>query len=363
MTPSKDHYTRASPTPCKSDPYVVAPSARRPHSLACADAAFLCVRRFTRFLVGNCSSWVPSYRSRTQSRGRKQDDLTRVARQRTSSPSSFCSALIPVWPCLHTARTRLRLRPQPMHNRSHLHSPRLCLLQVDLSSRPSLLAVAETMRSAHGHVGLLVNDAGIALSRHIQLPLSLRSASADAVDVRVLQRVLWDEASLDDFRTSFSVNVTGAYDRTIAFPNLLHAANARRASVPYALSKAATTHLGNIFVKLLKEYRIRSNVLAPDIFPSDMTAGVVPDEDVTQDVPLQRAAGADDMAGLILSLASRAGAYVNGTVHTPLCINYFGVIIEEQYSELTLRSIFDVQNEMSMVVMTVAMARRLTVPW
>ncbi|KAA1476858.1 NAD-P-binding protein [Dentipellis sp. KUC8613] len=223
----------------------------------------------------------------------------------------------------------------------HSKHGRLIPLEADITSRPSLLTAAETVRSAHGYVDLLVNNAGVALSRHIQPPPppSPRSASEDAAGVRALQRALWDEASPDDFRTSFAVNVAGAYDCTVAFLDLLHAANARRGkggvtsqvltvssvagfrrdervySVPYALSKAATTHLGKMLVNLLKEYKIRSNVLAPGIFPSDMTAGVVPDKDVAQDVPLQRAGGADDMAGMILYLASRAGAYVNGTVH------------------------------------------------
>ncbi|TFY54029.1 hypothetical protein EVG20_g9873 [Dentipellis fragilis] len=286
-----------------------------------------------------------------------------------SSPLPFHSPLTPVGPRLYTMiPTRPNLQPEPnprkpthTHTRPHLRSPRPCFfrrsgprepqkhdllipLQADITSRPSLLAAAETVRTAHGHVDLLVNNAGIALSRHIQPPPppTPRSAEAEAAGVRALQRALWDEASPDDFRTSFAVNVAGAYDCTVAFLDLLHAANAngrgracggvtsqvltvssvagfrrdeRVYSVPYALSKAATTHLGKMLVNLLKEYKIRSNVLAPGIFPSDMTAGVVGDEDVAQDVPLQRAGGADDMAGMILYLASRAGAYVNGTVH------------------------------------------------
>lgn len=39
-------------------------------------------------------------------------------------------------------------------------------------------------------------------------------------------------------------------------------------SVSYTLSKAATTHLGKMLAHFLKDWQIRSNVIAPGIFPS-----------------------------------------------------------------------------------------------
>ena len=46
-----------------------------------------------------------------------------------------------------------------------------------------------------------------------------------------------------------------------------------------------------------------------------MTEGFMNDGLVQAGVPLGRAGTANDMAGLILFLASKAGAYVDGTVH------------------------------------------------
>jgi len=49
--------------------------------------------------------------------------------------------------------------------------------------------------------------------------------------------------------------------------------------------------------------------------PAEMIAGVVQLPHAANDSPLQRAGCADDIAGLILYLASRAGGFVDGTVH------------------------------------------------
>ena len=48
---------------------------------------------------------------------------------------------------------------------------------------------------------------------------------------------------------------------------------------------------------------------------AEMTDGLMSDALVQAGVPLGRAGTANDMAGLILFLASRAGSYVDGTVH------------------------------------------------
>lgn len=91
-------------------------------------------------------------------------------------------------------------------------------------------------------------------------------------------------------------------------------------SPSYTLSKTACTHLGKLMANLLAPWGIRSNVLAPGVFPSEMTAApITPDtrldiNQLTTAVPLKRPGTEEEMAGTILYLASRAGAYVNGSV-------------------------------------------------
>ena len=81
---------------------------------------------------------------------------------------------------------------------------------------------------------------------------------------------------------------------TIAFLDLLAAGNAQRPmdaptsqvitvssvaalrrdekqfSIPYALSKSAVLHLAKMFVGIFKDFNIRSNVIAPGLYPSGM---------------------------------------------------------------------------------------------
>ncbi|TFY77833.1 hypothetical protein EWM64_g6180 [Hericium alpestre] len=209
---------------------------------------------------------------------------------------------------------------------------RIIPLQGDITDRDSLLAAAQTLREKHGYINLLVNNAGVALGN--RRPQDYRG------DIRALQSALWNDAAPGDFEGCFGINVTGTYYCTVAFLDLLHEGNLRTAdatgvtsqvlsvssiasfrrdersySIPYTLSKVACTHMGKAWVNLLRDWKIRSNVLAPGIFPSDMTQEIVTSADVMKDVPLKRPGSQEDVAGTVVYLASRAGAYVNGTVH------------------------------------------------
>ena len=89
-------------------------------------------------------------------------------------------------------------------------------------------------------------------------------------------------------------------------------------SFAYSSSKAAihmlTRHLGAI----LAPDHITVNAIAPGVFPTRMTAFrfEVPggEEQVRAMIPLDRPGRPDDLAGTAIYLASRAGAYVTGSV-------------------------------------------------
>lgn len=168
-------------------------------------------------------------------------------------------------------------------------------IQGDISSKESLKAVADTIKQRHGYINLLVNNAGVLLGNQPKLP-----TPADAGgDITKLQEVLWKTETAETFRTTFDVNVAGVWFTTVAFLELLHEGNKRTLapggsgvssgvitiaslaslrrdsgvfSLSYTVSKAAVHHLGKMIAHYLKDWKIRSNLINPGLYPSGSSA-------------------------------------------------------------------------------------------
>ena len=86
----------------------------------------------------------------------------------------------------------------------------------------------------------------------------------------------------------------------------------------YSASKTAVLHLSKILAKELAGHHITVNALAPGPFVSKMTAFATADEGMREkvgsDVPLGRVGRDEDIAGCMLFLCGRGGAYVTGAV-------------------------------------------------
>jgi NAD(P)-dependent dehydrogenase (short-subunit alcohol dehydrogenase family) len=84
----------------------------------------------------------------------------------------------------------------------------------------------------------------------------------------------------------------------------------------YAAAKAAVHYLAKSLAKRLGPDNITVNVIAPGFFESEMT--VITSDEMRQMVvgmvPRRRTGTPEDMAGAAIYLASRAGAYVTGSV-------------------------------------------------
>ncbi|KAG6377188.1 NAD(P)-binding protein [Boletus reticuloceps] len=278
---------------------------------------------------------------------------------------------------------------------------RMIPLEGDITSRDSLLSVAQTVKSRHGYIDLLVNNAGISrnlLPPHLPSPLDETDFPREETipSIKAFQDVLWNTGGPVGFAETFETNVTAVYFTTVAFLELLHFGNLRRGALPpkfitksnkngesasrrastsngtstpyfslppspsdkslplpmdaslastveglppptsqvitisssgsfrvdarvlsisYTLAKHACTHLGKLLANLLADWNIRSNVLCPGVWPSEMTnlEHLTPAL-LARAVPLGRSGTLAEMAGPILFLAGRAGAYVNGAV-------------------------------------------------
>jgi NAD(P)-dependent dehydrogenase (short-subunit alcohol dehydrogenase family) len=85
----------------------------------------------------------------------------------------------------------------------------------------------------------------------------------------------------------------------------------------YHPAKAAVHHLTMTLAKKLVKEGIAVNAIAPGLFPSKMTAFMMPGGDeslVSQAIPMGRAGRPSDMVGTVVYLASAASAFTTGAI-------------------------------------------------
>ena len=84
----------------------------------------------------------------------------------------------------------------------------------------------------------------------------------------------------------------------------------------YSTSKAAVHHLTRVLARTLAARNITVNAVAPGPFESKMMAATLErfKDAIVANCPLGRIGEPDDMAGVAIYLASRAGAYLTGVV-------------------------------------------------
>ncbi|RYN71953.1 hypothetical protein AA0117_g9119 [Alternaria alternata] len=201
-------------------------------------------------------------------------------------------------------------------------------LQTDVTSKSDLSAAVDHIASKSGYVNLVVANSGITGP-------TLKGLEKGA-SLAEFRSHLWNW-DMNDFTQTFALNTTAAFFTVVAFLELLDKGNKAgnveqksqvicissagafnrvpMAGYAYAGSKAAAVHIMKALATTLVPYDIRSNVLAPGLYPSEMTAGMLTQDKWPRDfIPEQRAGNIKDMAGALLFLTSRAGAYINGNV-------------------------------------------------
>jgi NAD(P)-dependent dehydrogenase (short-subunit alcohol dehydrogenase family) len=184
-------------------------------------------------------------------------------------------------------------------------------LPADLQTEEEAIRLADTYREHERVLHVLVNNAGANWGE----PLETFPASAwdKVLNLNVkapffLTRALLPqlEAAATDDDPARVVNI-GSIDG-IQVP-LLH-------TYSYSASKAAIHHMSRVLAKELGPRRITVNAVAPGPFESKMMAETLRTfgDSIAASSPLGRIGRPDDMAGVALYLAGRAGAYVTGAV-------------------------------------------------
>jgi NAD(P)-dependent dehydrogenase (short-subunit alcohol dehydrogenase family) len=184
----------------------------------------------------------------------------------------------------------------------------------DISTPGGALALAEATR-AHfgGSLDILVNNAGVVWGAPLE---EFPSIGWEKVLHTNVEGVFHLTVSLLDALRASATPADPA--RVINIGSIDGLRTPAMENYSYSASKAAVHMLTRHLAKRLASEHITVNAIAPGPFESKMMAFALDNpetrEAIEQTVPLGRIGRADDVAGLMLFLASRAGAYVTGTV-------------------------------------------------
>ncbi|KAH6674638.1 hypothetical protein B0J14DRAFT_590444 [Halenospora varia] len=232
-------------------------------------------------------------------------------------------------------------------------------LQGDVTSKESLASIAKRVEKEVGFVNLVIANAGLASPGQLIFDISPQS-SIEEISEYMLSRP-WEA-----YTEQFNIHFTSTLYTCLSFLTLLKSGNTT-SNLPfssqiiatgsaqafnknplsgfgYSASKAAETHLIKSLAFYLAPNNIRCNVLSPGFYRSDMTARAIEmfenrgmngvdggekggkngrkeGEGGEGDVkiptfvsPMGRAGREEEIAGIILMMAGRGGAYMNGGV-------------------------------------------------
>jgi NAD(P)-dependent dehydrogenase (short-subunit alcohol dehydrogenase family) len=211
----------------------------------------------------------------------------------------------------------------------------------DVTSKESLVSIAETIKNEVGYVNLVCCNSGT-----MPKPVGIKPTETTLAE--------YAKAALNlepqDWNNTFATNTTSIAFTTFAFLELLDAGNKKTpnstpgrssqvlvtssiggylrapgSNMAYCASKAAATHLVKHLAGTLAPFNIRINGLAPGLFPTELAGNVIAAVGAKGDpleegsispkiIPATRVGREEDMVGTVMYLTSAAGAYLNGNV-------------------------------------------------
>jgi NAD(P)-dependent dehydrogenase (short-subunit alcohol dehydrogenase family) len=184
-------------------------------------------------------------------------------------------------------------------------------IPADLSRHDECLRLADLVAADDADLHILVNNAGATWGE----PLESFPASAwdKVLDLNVKSPFWLVQALLPALRRA------GTADDPARVINVGSIDGIHVSKLPvysYASSKAAVHQLTRVLARELGPQHITVNAVAPGPFESKMMAATLEafGDSIAASAPLRRIGRPDDMAGVAVFLASRAGSYLTGAV-------------------------------------------------
>ena len=184
----------------------------------------------------------------------------------------------------------------------------------DLSKMADIERIAEQV-SAHfgGELDVLVNNAGATWGASIdEYP---ESGWDKVFDLNIKAVFFMTQKCLPMLRKAGSL--PDATSRVINIGSISGIQYSLDGAWAYHPAKAGVHHLTKVMAKQLIKEGIAVNAIAPGLFPSKMTAFLMPGGDesmVSEAIPIGRPGRKSDMVGTVVYLASDAGAFNVGSI-------------------------------------------------
>ncbi|MCI4674525.1 SDR family oxidoreductase [Mycolicibacterium litorale] len=184
-------------------------------------------------------------------------------------------------------------------------------IPADVSRREECSRLAAEVLADDDELHILVNNAGATWGE----PLESFPASAwdKVLDLNVKSPFWMVQELLPGLRKA------GTHDDPARIINIGSIDGIQVPALPiysYSASKAALHQLTRVLAKELGPQHITVNAVAPGPFPSKMMAATLDafGDAIAASTPMRRIGRDDDMAGVAIFLAGRAGSYVNGAI-------------------------------------------------
>ena len=179
----------------------------------------------------------------------------------------------------------------------------------DVGDRAAMAAAFDAAEKAFGPVTVLVNNAGI--GRQARVLEQTEEVWRDVLGVNL--DAVWFAAQAAARRMA-KAGVPGSIVNIASVLGF----SAGRSLSAYAVAKAGVVQLTKAMALELGPLGIRVNAIAPGYFVTEINAEFLTSEKgaaMAKQIPLGRFGAEGDLDGLLLLLASNAGAFITGSTH------------------------------------------------
>lgn len=177
---------------------------------------------------------------------------------------------------------------------------------VDISEVAQVTALVDAVEKEFGAIDILVNNAGLTRDN---LMMRLKDEDWDAVIDANLR------GAFATCRAATRGMMKRRWGRIINIASVVGLIG-NKGQVNYAASKAGLIGMTKSIAKELASRNILANVVAPGFIETDMTAAMTPDarSSLSAGIPLERLGTPEDIASMVVVLASDLTNYVTGQV-------------------------------------------------